>query len=163
MSRASPRMLVVVDLDGVVADVRHRLHHLRSQPKDWSSFFAAAPQDPVLTEGRRVVDALAAVHDVVYVSGRPERCRADTQAWLDAVGLPAGPVRLRAVRDHRPARLVKRDVVDELARTRSIAVVVDDDPQVLETLRAAGYDVLPATWMGELPELQAAQEDDGRT
>jgi hypothetical protein len=40
---------------------------------------------------------------------------------------------------------------------------VDDDPRVLEDAREAGYDVQPATWMGEQPELHEAQERDGRT
>ncbi len=42
-------MLAVFDMDGVVADVRHRLHHLRRQ--NWSRFFAAADADPLLAEG----------------------------------------------------------------------------------------------------------------
>ena len=33
---------VVVDLDGVLADTRHRLHWLDIRPKQWSRFFAAA-------------------------------------------------------------------------------------------------------------------------
>ena len=36
------RPLAIVDIDGVVADVRHRLHHLDRRPKNWSAFFAAA-------------------------------------------------------------------------------------------------------------------------
>ena len=38
----SERPLAIVDLDGVVADVRHRLHHLEGRRKDWGRFFAAA-------------------------------------------------------------------------------------------------------------------------
>ena len=38
-------MVAVVDIDGVVADVRHRLHHVADRPKDWRSFFAAAADD----------------------------------------------------------------------------------------------------------------------
>ena len=57
--RLSP--YVVVDLDGVLADVRHRVHHVERRPKDWAAFFAAATDDPVLPEGRATVDALVAV------------------------------------------------------------------------------------------------------
>jgi hypothetical protein len=38
------RPLAVFDLDGVLADVRHRLHFLDRRPKDWDGFFAAAPR-----------------------------------------------------------------------------------------------------------------------
>lgn len=157
------RMVAVVDLDGVLADVRHRLHHLTVRPKDWGAFFRAAPADPVLEEGRRVVEALAGVHDVVYLSGRPEACRADTLAWLDRHGLPAAPVHLRPWGDRRPGRDFKVDQLRRFARDREVAVLVDDDPLVCDAARAAGFDVLPATWMGEQPALQEAQEVDGET
>lgn len=156
-------MLAVIDLDGVVADVRHRLHHVADRPKDWSAFFAAAPDDALLEEGARVVRALAEVHEVVYLSGRPESCRTDTLAWLHGHGLPEGEVHLRPRHDRRPGRIYKVETLDRLAQKRQIAVLVDDDPLVCEAARAAGYDVLPAAWMGAQPELLEAQEIDGQT
>jgi hypothetical protein len=160
---AHERMLAVIDIDGVIADVRHRLHHVAARPKDWRAFFDAAPDDPLLDEGARVVRALAEVHEVVYLSGRPEVCRAATLAWLTHHGLPPGDVHLRPHHDRRPGRFYKVEALDGLSRTREIAVLVDDDPLVCEAARAAGYDVLPATWMGEQPELLEAQEVDGET
>jgi hypothetical protein len=164
MNRSHPtRMTAVIDLDGVVADVRHRLRHVRSRPKDWSAFFAAAPEDPLLEEGARVVRALAEVHDVVYLSGRPEMCRADTMRWLAQHDLPVAPVHLRPANDRRPSRFFKVDALRKLATSREIAVLVDDDPLVCEAARDAGFDVLPATWMEEDPALLEAQEKDGAT
>jgi hypothetical protein len=156
-------MLAVIDIDGVLADVRHRLHHVAARPKDWPAFFAAAPHDPLLEEGARVAHALAGVHDVAYLSGRPEACRDDTVAWLDRHGLPAGELTLRPRDDRRPSRFFKVDALRLLARSRSIAGLVDDDPQGGEAARAAGFDVLPASWMGEQEELIETQELDGET
>ena len=163
MAAPAERLLAVVDIDGVLADVRHRLHHVATRPKDWRAFFAAAPDDPLLEEGARVARALAQVHDVAYLSGRPESCRADTLAWLERHDLPTGDLTLRPGDDRRPGRFYKVDVLRRFARSRSIAVLVDDDPQVCEAARAAGFDVLPATWMGEQPDLLEAQELDGET
>lgn len=163
MTAPDQRMLAVIDIDGVLADVRHRLHHVSTQPKDWQAFFSAAPDDPVLEEGRRVVEALASVHEIVYLSGRPEACRDDTESWLAAHHLPRAPVRLRPPFDRRPGRLVKIDALEALSASREVAVLVDDDPQVLAAARAAGFDVLPANWMGDLPALREAQEVDGQT
>jgi hypothetical protein len=156
-------MLAVIDLDGVVADVRHRLRHVAERPKDWASFFAAAKHDALLAEGARVVHALAEVHEIVYLSGRPESCRDDTLGWLRKHRLPHGQVLLRPGHDRRPGRLYKIDALNHLAERREIAVLVDDDPLVCEAARAAGYDVLPATWMGDQPDLLEAQEVDGET
>ena len=45
------RPLAVFDIDGVLADVRHRLRHVEQRPKDWDAFFAAEPDDPTLVAG----------------------------------------------------------------------------------------------------------------
>lgn len=156
-------MVAVVDIDGVLADVRHRLHHVQSSPKDWAAFFAAAPEDPLLEQGHDTATRLAEVFDVVYLSGRPERCREDTLAWLRQHGLPDGELLLRPPGDHRPARLLKVEVLDRLAADRRIAVLVDDDPLVLDAARRAGYDVLPADWMPADQTLRDAQEVEGET
>lgn len=157
------RPLAVFDIDGVLADVRHRLVHVERAPKDWGAFFGAAPDDPPLAEG--VALALAAADDceIVYVTGRPERCRSDTSAWLEQHGLPDGQLVMRRPRDHRPARLAKPELLKELSSARIVAVVVDDDPAVCDAYEAAGWRVLRATWADRSTVLEQVQEADGRT
>jgi len=29
---------IIVDIDGTLADVEHRVHHVQNEPKDWKSF-----------------------------------------------------------------------------------------------------------------------------
>jgi phosphoglycolate phosphatase-like HAD superfamily hydrolase len=161
---SDPPPYAVVDIDGVVADVRHRLTHVERRPKDWDAFFGAAPLDPVLPEGRAVVEQLVASgHELVWLTGRPERCRRDTVDWLDRNDLPAARLYMRRESDHRPARMTKLAVLRLLAARRTIAVMVDDDVAVVRTLRAAGFPVMHAEWMSEQPSLFEAQETDGRT
>ncbi len=157
----------VLDIDGVLADVRHRLHHLDSRPKDWDSFFADAPADPLLVEGLEVALDLAQQHPLVYLTGRPERCRSDTQAWLDKYGFPAGKLVMRGDTDRRPARLTKVQELNRLQRQGKVALFIDDDERVVAAAEGAGYVVRHATWMhGEAHQRQAlteAQEAEGRT
>ena len=110
--------LAVFDIDGVLADVRHRLHHLQSRPQRWEAFFLAADRDPLLEEGAARLRAAQAEHDVMYLTGRPERNRGLTRSWLARHGLPTGPLHMRPDDDHRPARWVKRNTLRRLARTR---------------------------------------------
>lgn len=161
--RMQERPLAVIDLDGVVADVRHRLHHVSNGRRDWDAFFAAIPDDPVLPEGRAVADRLAADHDIVYLTGRPERTRADTDEWLRRHQLPRGRVIMRPERDHRPARLLKPRLLRSLAAGRRVAVIVDDDEDVCAALERSGWQVLRADWMGDAEPLHRAQESDGAT
>lgn len=161
------RPLAIVDLDGVVADVRHRLHHLTGRRKDWDAFFGAAAEDPAHAEGLAVVERLQEDHDIVYLTGRPERCRADTEAWLDRHGIGGHPLHMRRGDDRRPAAVVKPELLGRLADGREVAVVVDDDDRVVAALRRAGYAVLHADWeqraADEDAALERAQEEQGRT
>ncbi len=175
------RSVAVFDIDGVLADVRHRLHHVASRPKDWEAFFGAAPGDPALPQGlAAVTTAAGAGHAVIYLTGRPERCRVATVDWLAAQGLPSGELFMRADTDRRPARITKVATLRRLTRRYEVAVFVDDDAAVVEAVRAAGFPVLHALWMGpstsgadSAPDLPSAistqdvlfeiQEAEGRT
>ena len=155
--------LAVFDLDGVLADVQHRLHHIEGRRKDWAAFFDAAVRDPVLEAGASLVREAARDCEVAYLTGRPERCRADTIAWLRANDLPLGTVHMRPDHDRRPAARLKPQLLARLASGRVVAVVVDDDLAVCDAYEAAGWPVLRATWAAGSPVLEQAQESEGRT
>jgi phosphoglycolate phosphatase-like HAD superfamily hydrolase len=157
------RPLAVFDVDGVLADVRHRLHHLESRPKNWDAFFRDAAHDPPLAEGIALCVESAKDCEVVYVTGRPEHCRRDTVAWFARHGLPEGRLSMRRHGDRRPARMAKPQLLRTLARDRTVAVVVDDDEQVCTAYEEAGWRVLRARWMDTAPVLEQAQEEEGRT
>lgn len=151
------------DVDGVLADVRHRLHHVERRQKDWDAFFAAAVDDPPLPDGVALARESAKDCEVVYVTGRPESCRRNTLAWFDRHGLPPGRLSMRRAGDRRPARLAKPELLRRLAAGRVVAIVVDDDLAVCDAYGRAGWPVLRATWMGHQPTLFDAQEQLGRT
>jgi beta-phosphoglucomutase-like phosphatase (HAD superfamily) len=161
------RGLVVVDIDGVVADVSHRLVHLRAQPRDWDAFFAAMADDPLLSEGEAVANRAARDHDLAWITGRPARYADVTARWLRAHRLPEGPVHHRRDADRRPADVVKLHTVRRLAHSRRVVLVVDDDPTVCTALRNAGFGVFQAGWAPDDDDrwgaLHAAQQQDGRT
>ncbi len=157
------RPLAVFDLDNTLASTAHRQHFLERRPRDWEGFFAAAPEDPPLAEGIALVRESAGACDIVYLTGRPERCRRDTQDWLAAQGLPEGELHMRGNADRRPARITKLAVLRRLARTGEVRMLVDDDELVCEDARRAGFTVVHARWATPSDELKDAQEREGRT
>ena len=163
MAQARAWTVAVVDIDGVVADVRHRLHFIENRRRDWGAFHSAAGVDPVLPEGRELATLLAAEHRIVWLSGRPEWLRGVTEAWLDEHGLPAGPVLLRGNYDHRPAAVFKLGVIRALAERDVVAAVVDDDDVVIEALMEAGFPAVRADWLPRTrgDALHRAQDVDG--
>lgn len=157
--------LAFVDIDGVLADVRHRLHLIERRPRDWDGFFDAAVDDPAYPEGIALVETLQAEHEIVYLTGRPRRLEGDTRRWLEQHGVGGHRLVMRPEGDRRPAAVVKLQLLRRLAAGRSVAVVVDDDSDVIDTMRKAGYPTFHATWheLGEDDELSVAQDELGRT
>jgi uncharacterized HAD superfamily protein len=154
-------VLAVFDIDGVVADVRHRLHHIEGH-RNWRAFFAAARGDALLPEGARLVSDLARQHDIVWLTGRPDWLRDVTTAWLTKHGLPADELHLRPAGDFRPAVRYKLQRLHELA-ARDIAAFIDDDEVVVDAAVRAGFPAVLADWMPRSGALRDAQERTGRT
>jgi hypothetical protein len=157
--------LAVFDIDGVVADVRHRLHHLHRHTS-WGAFFGAADADPLLDVGARLVSDLADLHEIVWLTGRPEWLREVTSEWLAGHALPGTELHMRPDGDYRPARIFKLGVLRRL-EPRGVAAFVDDDREVIDAALAAGYPAALADWVPrEDPYsdvLHEAQERYGRT
>src|SRR2546423_22942 len=87
--------VAVFDIDGVVADVRHRLHLIEGRRRDWVRFHESAVYDPALVEGITLVNDLGGQHEVAWLSGRPEWLRAVTRDWLAKHDLPHTAIHLR--------------------------------------------------------------------
>jgi hypothetical protein len=155
-------VLAVFDIDGVVADVRHRLHHIEGRHRSWEDFFEAADEDPLLPEGATLVADLAREHDIVWLTGRPEWLRHLTVDWLDAHALPSAELHLRPYGDYRPAPRYKLGVLHRLA-PRGVAAFVDDDDLVVRTAADAGFPAVLADWVPRGRTLRRAQDRDGRT
>jgi uncharacterized HAD superfamily protein len=154
--------LAVVDIDGVVADVGHRLHYLDQRPKDWAGFFATAASDPPLPTGLALVRDLATKHDVVWLTGRPSWLESTTRTWLRAHDLPDAELYMRGASDRRPARVYKVEVLRRFA-PRQVSAFVDDDEQVVMAARSAGFPAILADWAPQSRTLRNAQERSGRS
>ena len=153
--------IAVFDVDGVVADVRHRLHHIQGRRKDWDAFFAAASDDRPLQRGLDLVAELGENHDIVWLTGRPAWLRRETAAWLADNSLPADELHMRPGGDFRPARRFKLEVLLRLA-PRDIAAFVDDDIEVIDAAQEAGLPAIFADWLPRDRALRDAQDRLGR-
>ena len=138
---------VIFDIDGTLADHRHRLHHITSWPKNHEAFFAAMHLDgvhPAVVELARILDQTG---NLVFVSGRPDRYRQVTVTWLLRIGISLSTLYMRADGDCRPDHIVKRELLAEiLADGWKPWLVIDDRPQVVAMWRAEGLTCLQAAY-----------------
>lgn len=138
---------VVADIDGTVSDCRHRMHYVTSANPDWDAFFAEATNDPPLRRGMELVFEAAPGNRTVWLTGRPERFRVITVAWLAQHGLPVDMLYMRPNHDRRPVAEFKVARILDIAAHFDIRLIVDDDDTVVTALRDRGWPVQQATWM----------------
>lgn len=146
----------IVDIDGTLANLSHRLHFIQKEPKKWDAFFDACDGDSPIQD---VIDVIRAVGlwnhygetatesaCVVYLTGRPERVRFQTCDWLRKHHLPLGEIVMRKDGDHRPDTIAKKELLDRLiSEGHQIAGVFEDRPSVVRTWRELGLTVFQMT------------------
>ncbi len=128
----SAKPIVLVDIDGTLADVRHRLHHIRGdQRKNWNAFFAAMDRDTPIASTVAWVRSLAKDHEVIVLTGRPEEYRERTLGWLKQNDIPFSDLFMRPAGDHRPDYDVKREALRRWPKKR-VKLVIEDRPPVCD-------------------------------
>ena len=129
----------VFDIDGTLADVTHRLHHIKRKPKNWDKFFAASADDKAIAHICDLAHHLSAIKPVVFVSGRSDQVRRETEDWLEREVGQRGPLYMRKARDTRPDYIVKAELLDALMGDGYEPIMAfDDRDQVVKMWRAKG-------------------------
>lgn len=103
----------VFDVDGTLADCSHRLN-LIQPPADWDGFFDACDKDIPIEHMCDLAAKLWNFDPVVMVTGRPERIRQKTEAWLSDYAVPCRAMYMRQDGDHRPGGMVKSELLDRM-------------------------------------------------
>jgi len=79
--------VVFLDIDGVLANTRHREHYVAARPKNWIGFFSEMGKDSLHSEGRRLYRKLVdRGATIIYLTGRNEHYRTLTSEWLEDQG-----------------------------------------------------------------------------
>jgi hypothetical protein len=134
--------IVIFDIDGTLADISARQHHVRSHPKNWNAFFEGMSKDKPVTSLVRLANILYdAGAYIVLCSGRNERHRAETARWMEQEGVRYHELRLRADDDMRSDVTAKREMLQGLDRSK-ILFVVEDRSRVVDMWRAEGLTCL---------------------
>ena len=120
---------MIFDLDGVLSDAAGRQHFIERGNRDWSAFFEACGDDPVIEEIARLLELLDGSLAVVLLTGRPLRVQPQTLAWLHRYGLRWDLLVMRERGDYDQVTSFKQRVVGDL-RTHGfdLRLAFEDDP-----------------------------------
>ena len=130
--------LVIFDIDGTLANISERIHHIKRKPKNWNAFNAGMAQDKAIHSMVRLCNILyASGLRIILCSGRNERNRLETVEWLSKQGVNYHELLLRRDEDYRPDSVVKRELIQDLDKSK-ILFVVEDRSRVVEMWRSEG-------------------------
>ena len=138
-------MIFLVDIDGTIADPKHRLHFIDTKPADWDGFFQACPDDLPIPEVIEVIRSLKlAGNHIVLVSGRSDAIKDKTTQWLEDFDVPFDDLYMRKAGDHREDNVVKAELLHQLSLVwdrEQIRGVFEDRQQVVDMYRKEGLRV----------------------
>ena len=133
-------MDIIVDIDGTLADLTHRLDYIKTEPKNWGAFFAGVGGDTVIEPIAMVVDDLRLQgNTIILCSGRSDDTLEDTEQWLADNNINYDMLLMRKAGDHRQDSLVKKDMLDYIRSCDlNPELAIDDRTQVVRMWRKEG-------------------------
>ncbi|MGH9045398.1 MAG: hypothetical protein ACRDVP_11315 [Acidimicrobiales bacterium] len=130
---------VVCDIDGVISDAAARQRFLARQPPDWTAFFEACGEDPLVDEMAKLLDLLEPTLVVVLLTARPLSVKRQTIEWLDRFGVRHDLLIMRPQGVREPARSFKRRAIRQLCeRGFDLVLGFEDDPSNRSMFEAEG-------------------------
>lgn len=120
------KQAIIFDIDGTLADIRHRLHFIQRTPKDWDAFFKAMEYDEPIKDMCDVCRMLMVLSgmatrfgildvEVIFCTGRPDNYREMTEGWLRKNVMDSDvKLYMRKAEDHRPDYEVKEELLAQI-------------------------------------------------
>jgi len=137
---------VLVDLDGTLCDIEHRLHFVRTDgKKDWKGFFEGIINDRLNQNIYEIVDEeyFLKGRSVILCSGRPDDYRGITETWLKNKDVQYTKLLMRQRNDFRQDDIVKQIIYEfDIRPYYNVKYVLDDRNQVVNMWRRNGLTCL---------------------
>jgi predicted kinase len=129
------KKIIIVDIDGTVADGSHREHFIKlangRTKKDWYGYFTEMVYDKPIQHIIDWVNELSKEYTICIVSGRPDTYQLETLYWLHHVAkINYNYIFMRKGKDNRTDVDVKSDILEKLPKDK-IFLAIDDRPSVV--------------------------------
>ncbi|WP_127717108.1 HAD family acid phosphatase [Halobacteriovorax sp. HLS] len=140
--------VIVVDLDGTLADCEHRVHHVEQVPKDWKSFNEKMEFDKLNLWCKKIIDSMRSNGiETVLLTGRGEENRDKTLKWLEENGVEFLDLYMRPVGDEREDAHIKKEIyLEKIAPSYKTLFVIEDRLSVVKMWRSIDVTCLQCEW-----------------
>ncbi len=134
--------IVICDIDGTIADLKHRLHFIKDKPVDWDRFYSTADEDTVIQSTVMLVKGLMQKGcQVVFMTARPEKYRAITEQWLHKnIDIPYLALLMRKNDDMRSDTIVKKELYAQHLEDKIVRYAIDDRPRIIRMWEELGIE-----------------------
>lgn len=130
---------IILDLDGTIADDRHRLYLITGTKPNYSEYHAACEHDPVMNRGL-ITLVSKKDYSLLFITSRPEKYREQTWKWLLDAGFDTvlfdSDLLMRPDGDLRPSPVLKLALLEKSGvDPHEIVCAFDDRADVLQMYR----------------------------
>lgn len=139
---------ILVDIDGTLADVEHRVHHVQSDNKDWKAFNDGMHADKLNHWCADLVKAMQGEnYKIIFITGRGESYREMTEEWLKKHSISYSHLYMRPKKDRREDFEVKKELYNEKIKVDyKVVFVIEDRASVVKMWRDIGLVCLQCDW-----------------
>lgn len=133
--------VLVLDVDGTVADISHRRKHVEARPKDWKMFHANMHLDMPVATVVRVAQMITSSPGwrTVVCTGRHRGHEELTVTWLEQHSISFEEIYMRDEGDRRQDDVVKRELLGFMRKDGCYPTLVfEDRDRVVRMWRSHG-------------------------
>ena len=160
-------MILILDVDGTLADASHRSHYVDGNVKDWGKFLQPhlVLQDTVIEGAHRGYHHLNRIATkTLFLTGRNEGLRETTTQWLGThfeVACSPRNLIMRPIGDNRVPTVFKHEALCTIEDSlfwggfnSETIMAIDDDKFMMKIYRDLGYITLfaPDCWKTMFPD-----------
>lgn len=134
---------IIVDLDGTLCNLDHRLKYLHDEKNNKGLFFSSIAEDKLNVWCKEIIERFKHDHAIVLVTGRSSTHYFVTLDWLKSHDIKFNWLFMRSENDNRSDSVVKKQIFDmHIKEYFDILFVVDDRKKVVDMWRSIGLTVL---------------------
>ncbi len=138
-----PGPVVLVDLDGTIADAEERMRGIEKDRENWLDYMVGAGEDGLIVEVARLVQLLTSDVAVVMLSARPISILEETREWLTLHSVRWDLMILRGTTSiDRPRHFKKHRTRELKERNFEPVLALDDDRRNVEMYHSEGVPCL---------------------
>lgn len=138
---------ILVDIDNTLSNAKHREDLIAEH--GWEAYHSASGHDEPIEDTVNLIQALnMAGFTIICLTGRNERYRQLTAAWLLQHNVMMHDIWMRPDDDFRPSAEVKLALAreqfhnDDASIRNNVAFIIDDQEAVLQAFRGIGVNTL---------------------